>query len=314
MRTVKNKSKNLTGFTATKESVARLSIVSISLLIAMKVTASILTGSVGIRADAIHSVIDLLGAIVALVGIRISAKPADHQHAFGHGKAENIAAVFVSSLIFIAAGTIVYEAIHRFSTGGTMELLTIGISITAIALVINLLVSWYALRVARLTDSIALEATGRDLLADSYSSIAVLVGLVLIRTTGINVLDPIVALFVALLIGRTAFSTFRNAIGGLMDTRLSEEEENIIRTCITGYSNHVVGFHHLRTRKAGSERYVDFQLIVPRDFSVDEAHVICDGLEQRLANVLHPVSITIHIEPCNATCYRCTVLCTSRIP
>ena len=291
-----------------------LSIASISLLIAMKVIGFVITGSVGIRADAIHSSVDLLGVIVALIGIRISAKPADHKHAFGHGKAENIAAGFVAGLILLAAVNIAYEAIQRLTSGGTLELVTTGIYITAIALGINLFVSWYALRVARLTDSIAIEATGRDLLADSYSSIAVLLGLVLVRLTGANILDPIVALLVALLIGRTAILTLKKALGGLMDTRLSEDEENRIRNCIVEYSDHAAGFQHLRTRKAGSERYIEFQLIVPHDSSVEEAHKICDELEQRLANALRSVNITIHIEPCDATCYNCTVLCRNQIP
>lgn len=151
---------------ATKENAAKLSIVSVSLLIVMKVVASILTGSIAIRADAVHSTIDLLGVVIGYIAIRISGKPPDERHAFGHGKAENIASVVIAGLIFIAAGTIFYQAITRLMAGVTVELVTVGIYVTAAAIVVNVIISWYALKVARATESLALEATARDMLAD----------------------------------------------------------------------------------------------------------------------------------------------------
>jgi len=293
----------------TKESMARLSLATVGALMAMKFTASFLTGSVSIRADALHSTIDFVGAIVALVCIRIAAKPADRQHAFGHGKAENIAGVFVAMLICSAAGTIAYEAIVRLISGGTVEMVSVGIYITAAALFLNLIVSRFALRVARTTDSIALEATGRDLMADSYSSIAVLLGLVLVRLTGIDVLDPIIALIVAVIITRTAIDTFRRSLAGIMDARLTKEEEAIIRSCIGEYQGQAAGIRHLRTRKSGCERYVDFQLLLPPHLSVLEAHTICDELEAQIAQRLDMVHSTIHIEPCGEACEQCSAVC-----
>lgn len=296
-------------FTANKESIAWLSIISIGLLILMKYIASFMTGSVGIRADAFHSTIDFVGAIVALICIRISSRPADNQHSFGHGKAENVAGIFVAGLIFIAAGTITYEAIHRLISDSTMEMVTAGIYITCVAVAINLAVSGYILRVAKTTDSIALEATGRDMLADSYSSIAVLIGLVLVSLTGINELDAIVALLVAGIIAKTAFFTFKRALQGIMDTRLSEDDEKIIESCIADYEKNIAGFQHLRTRKSGSERFIDFQLIVPKHLSVEKAHSICDELEAQIADKLDPIYTTIHVEPCTFVCDNCPVLC-----
>jgi cation diffusion facilitator family transporter len=300
------------GILSTKENVAKLSILSISLLIVMKVVATILTGSIGIRADAIHSAIDLSGAVIGFIGIRISTNPPDERHAFGHGKAENIAGVVIAGLIFAAAGTIVYEAIRRLIAGGTLELVTVGIYVTAAAIVISVIVSWYALRVAKSTDSVALEATARDMLADVLSSCAVLVGLVLVRLTGLSILDPIVALLVAILIARTAYLTMRKSFGGLMDTRLPESEEETIRSCIMEHSGQVVAFHELRTRKAGSQRYVELHLVMPKNVSVYEAHRICDHLEQDIGRRLQRANVTIHVEPCTIECDQCSASCVLR--
>jgi len=297
---------------STKENVAKLSIFSISLLIVMKVVASIMTGSIGIRADALHSIIDLSGAVIGYIGIRIAGKPPDERHAFGHGKAENVAGVVIAGLIFIAAGTIVYEAIKRLIAGGTVELVTLGIYITAAAIVINMTVSWYALRVARSTDSLALEATARDMFADVLSSCAVLAGLILVGLTGLNILDPIVALLVAILITRTAYLTMKKSFSGLMDARLPKAEEAEIKSCLREHAGQLVGFHELRTRKAGNQRYIDLHLVMPKTTSVEEAHRMCDHLEQDIKNRLPNISITIHVEPCTIECDQCSVACSLR--
>ena len=297
------------GFLFTKEGAAILSILSISLLIVMKAVASIFTGSIGIRADAIHSAIDLLGAVIGFVGIRIAGRPPDERHAFGHAKAENIAGVAIAGIIFFAAGTIIYQAIQRLISGETLEFITAGIGVTAGAIVINALVSWHASKVARSNDSIALGATARDMLADMLSSCAVLTGLILVRLTGLSILDPIVALLVSVLIVRTAYLTLRESFGGLIDSRLPEAEEEIIRLCVLEQRSRVVSFHHLRTRKAGSQRIIDLHLIMPRETSVEEAHEVCDLLEQNIERRLQCADVIIHIEPCTDECDYCTVIC-----
>jgi cation diffusion facilitator family transporter len=301
--------KNKIGTLTASGSVAKLSIISISLLIALKVIASVLTGSIGIRADAIHSVIDLTGAFIGYLAIRLASKPPDERHAYGHGKAENIAGAVIAGLIFVAAGTIVYEAVRRMVVGGSVELLTIGISVIAAAIAINGGISWYALRVAKSNDSLALEATARDMFADVLSSCAVLVGLVLVSMTGLNILDPIVALLVAVLITRTAYSTMKKSVGGLMDTRLPRDEEESISACIAEHGSKVVGFHKLRTRKAGNQRYIELHLVVPKDASVHEAHSVCDHLENDMRKTLPRSNFSIHIEPCTIECVNCSVTC-----
>jgi len=292
---------------ATKENAARLSILAVSLLIVIKVIASILTGSIAILADAVHSVIDLSGVVIGYIGIRVSAKPADEEHAFGHGKAENIASGIIAGLIFVAAGIIFYQAVRNLIAAATVELVTAGIFITAGAIVINLLISRYALKVARATDSLALEATARDMTADVLSSAAVLVGLVLVRVTGNNVLDPVVAMLVAVLIAVTAYFTIRKSLRGLMDTRLPKAEEDELIAIITEHTTQVAGFHKLRTRKAGSQRFIDLHLMLPKNASVEEAHQMCDHLEQDIENRLTNTSVTIHVEPCSVECEQCLV-------
>jgi cation diffusion facilitator family transporter len=291
---------------ATKESVAKLAIFAVSLLILMKVAASIVTGSIAIRADAVHSAIDLFGVIIGYIGIRIAGKPPDERHPFGHGKAENIASVVIAGLIFIAAGIIAYQAVTRLIAGGAVEMVTLGIYVTAAALAINGIVSWYALRIARATDSLALEASARDMLADVLSSGAVLVGLILVRLTGITILDPIVALLVAIIIARTAYLTMKKSFGGLMDIKLPQAEEDEIIACIRERGGQLAGFHQIRTRKAGSQRYIDFHLVVPKDISVERAHRLCDELEQEIENRLSYTSVTIHVEPCDGKCEQCS--------
>ncbi len=292
-----------------KSKAAKISIASVSLLILMKVVASIITGSISIRADAIHSVIDLLGVVIGYIGIRIADKPPDEQHTFGHGKAESIASFVIAVLIFIAGGTIFYEAVRRIIVGSTIELITVGIYVTAAAIAINWATSWYALKVARSTDSAALEATARDMFADVLSSCAVLVGLVSVRITGLSILDPIVALLVAILITRNAYLIMKRSIGELLDIRLPEAEENTIRSAIMEHHSEVVGFHRLRTRKVGNQRHIDFHLVMPQDASVEEAHRICDDLEMAIANRLAYTNITIHCEPCNKECDQCPLSC-----
>ncbi len=292
---------------STKENVSKLSILAISSLITIKVIASILTGSIAILADAVHSVIDLSGVVIGYIGIKVSNKPADDEHAFGHGKAENIASGVIAGLIFMAAGIIFYQAVDNLITGEVVELVTVGIIVTAASIVINVLVSRYAFKVARKEDSLALEATARDMFADVLSSIAVLVGLILVRFTEINMLDPIVAMLVAILIAITAYFTVKKSFGGLMDRRLPWVEEDAIISIIREHTAELAGFHKIRTRKAGSHRFIDFHLMLPKNSSLEEAHQMCDHLEEDIKSKLPNASVTIHVEPCSVECEKCLV-------
>jgi len=299
------------GVLATTENVAKLSIIAISSFIAMQMVGSIITGSIAMRADAFHSIIDLSGAIVGFTGIRIATRPPDERHPFGHGKAEDIAGAVISGLIFVAAGTIIYQAANRLIAGRAVEFVTTGIYITIAVIVINTAIARFASKVARKNDSLALEATARHMTADIYSSVAVLVGLVLVRLTGLNIFDPIVALAVAALIIRTASLTMKKSVDKLMDTKLPEAEEEAVKACIVELkrSGQIVDFHAFRTRKAGRQRYIDLHLTTPKNASVDETHQLCDRLEHDIGRRLQGVNVTIHIEPCSGNCDQCSIIC-----
>ncbi len=297
---------------ATKAKAAAVSVASNSLLILLKVVAGLLTGSISLIAEAIHSMMDLVAAIIAFISVQISDRPADERHPFGHGKVENISGVVEAVLIFIAAGIIIYEAVKRLITGATLELVEIGIGVMAVSIVVNILVSRYLLKVSRATDSLALEADARHLTTDVITMAGVLVGLTIVRLTGLNIFDPITAILVALLIVKTAYAITKKSFGGLVDVKLPDGEESVIKSCILEHSGNVVAFHELRTRKAGSQRYIDLHLVMPRNASVEEAHRMCDHLERDIESRLPNTNVTIHVESCTIECEQCSISCILR--
>jgi cation diffusion facilitator family transporter len=302
-----------------KSRAAAVSVASNSLLILLKTVAGIITGSISLIAEAIHSLMDLAAAIIAFFSVRISDKPADKEHPFGHGKAENISGAIEAFLIFVAAILIIYQAIIRILHGETLEMLDIGIAIMVVSIVVNIIVSRYLLKVSRETDSLALEADAGHLNTDVLSMCGVLAGLVIVRVSkffgaNLNILDPVVAILVSFLILRTAYILTRKSVGGLFDVKLPENEEQKIRQAITEhFGGEVVGFHKLRTRKAGSQRYIDLHLVMPKHITLEEAHDMCDHLEKDMKTRLLHTDITIHVEPCDGKCATCTLKCEKRL-
>jgi len=297
---------------STTSGAAKLSLIVVTALITLKVVVAVITGSISILAQAADSFLDLFAIIITFLAIGVATKPADKEHPFGHGKVENIAAVVQAVLIFTAGGLIIYSAVRRIILGTTVELTEAGIGAMLVSLVVSLWLSRHLLKVSKATDSVALEANARNIAADVYSAAGVLVGLVAIRFTGLNILDPIIALVVALFILKAAYDVMRKSFGGLIDVRLPKAEEAEIMSCINEHGGQLVGFHALRTRKAGSRRYIDLHLVMPKNASVEEAHRMCDHLEQDIANRLQKASITIHCEPCNEECDQCSVSCSLR--
>jgi cation diffusion facilitator family transporter len=293
---------------ASKERVSKVSIAAITLLIVMKIVAAAVTGSIGILADAVHSLIDLTGVIIGYLGVRVAGRPPDDEHRFGHGRAEDIAGAGIAALIFLAGGIIAYQAVQRLVAGPVVEMVEAGILATAAAIVVNIVVSRYAYSVARATDSIALEATGRDLMADVLSSIAVLIGLLLVRITGQFILDPITALVVVVFIIRAAIVTMRKATTALMDASLPEPEEQRIRVVLEGHTE-IANYHGLRTRKAGSQRHVVAHIVVSRDFTVEQGHRIAEEIEDEIRALHEGTTITVHVEPCTPDCTECPAPC-----
>ncbi|ADJ25422.1 cation diffusion facilitator family transporter [Dehalogenimonas lykanthroporepellens BL-DC-9] len=281
-----------------KTGTAALSIASNSMLIMLKVVVGIMTGAVSILAEAIHSGLDLVAAVIAFFGVRAADQPADHEHAFGHGKWENVSGTIEAILIFAAAIWIIVEAVERIIHGAAVEMLGWGIAVMAVSVIANTLVSRRLFKVARATDSLALEADGQHLRTDVMTSAGVMVGLGLVQITGWQLLDPLVAIGVALIIIKAAWDILHKSFGGIIDTALPEEERQAIAGVIDAHRRNLAGFHSLRTRKAGSQRFAELHLVVSRHLSVDEAHQLCDHLEADLAEKLPRLEITLHVEPC----------------
>ena len=279
-----------------KVKAARISVLSNTLLIALKLTAGILSGSVSIISEAIHSFMDLLASIIAFISVRISDRPADERHPYGHWKIENISGVIEALLIFVAAIWIIYEAIHKIITPGKVETIGLGFAVMCVSAVANSLVSWYLYKISKETGSVALEADALHLKTDVYTSLGVAAGLGLIFLTGYHILDPVVAILVSILILKESYSLLMKAYKPLLDESLDPEEVKIIRETIERYCKENIKYHDLRTRKAGNYNYVDFHLNLDENLTVKEAHDLCDLIEKEIKLRLVNSEITIHVE------------------
>ncbi len=297
---------------STRGGAAKLALAVVLGLVVLKAIIATITGSISILAQTADSFLDLLAVAITIFSIGIAAKPADEAHPFGHGKMENISAVVQAILIFTAGGLIIYSAVNRIVSGAVIELTEAGIGVMVVSIVVSILLSRHLLKVSRATDSLALEAIAHNIAADVYSAAGVLAGLVVIRFTELVILDPIIALAVSLIIIKSAYNVIRKSFGGLIDVKLPKKEEAEIKSCLKEHVGQLVGFHELRTRKAGSQRFIELHLVMPKNTSVEEAHRMCDHLEQDLENKLNNTNVTIHIEPCTVECNQCSVPCSLR--
>jgi cation diffusion facilitator family transporter len=288
---------------------AAVSIVSNSVLILVKLIIGFLTGSVSVVAEAIHSGMDLLAAIVAFFSVRAGAKAADEEHPFGHGKIEDFSGIIEALLIFVAAALIIQQAVKKIIHPEELAMLELGVVAMLISVVVNAGVSQYLLKIAKKTDSIALEADARHLTTDVLTSFGVMVGVGIVWLTHIRILDPLVAIVVALLIIRTAYDLTRRSVRDLLDVRLPEAEEAFIRAKIIEHEGEILGFHALRSRKGGFQRFVDLHLVMARNASLEEAHRMCDHLEEEIRNRFPSMSLTIHVEPCDIPPEKCSSEC-----
>ena len=279
--------------------VASLSVASNIFLTITKVVIGLVSGSVSIVSEGIHSGIDLVAAFIALFAVKESEKPADSRHAYGHGKIENVSGTIEAALIFIAALMIIVEAIQKlheviYGNGGPVSNLGLGLLIMGFSAILNLIVFTRLMKVAKRTDSVALEADALHLRTDIYTSLGVFVGLLLMKITGWALIDPIIALGVALMIIRAAIDLTKKAFAPLVDVSLPEEEREIIAEVLQLYADEYVEFHKLRTRKAGAERHVDLHLVVAKFTPVVDVHVLCDKIEKEINEKLYITHVLIH--------------------
>lgn len=263
----------------------------------LKMLAWWVTGSVALLSDGLESTVNVVAACIAYFVIRYAQRPADDDHQFGHHKAEYMSAVVEGALIIVAALLIVQEAWGAFSDPRLPEAPVLGLAINAIAGAINTVWAMTLIRVGRQHRSPALSADGRHIMSDVVTSAGVFAGLVLALLTGYAILDPVMAMLVALNILYQGYKVIGDSLGGLMDRAVTPEEEAAIRAAIQANAAGSLDVHDLRTRRAGAAAFIDFHLVVPAEMAVAEAHRICDRLEEAIKQVIPGASLAIHVEP-----------------
>ena len=281
-----------------KARAARFSIVSNTCLIVLKVVAGVLTGSVAIITEAVHSAVDLVASIVAYFSVRKAEEPADRSHPYGHEKVENLAAALEGVLIVLGAAIIIYEAIGKLSEGAEIEQIGIGIGVIGFSAAVNFAISGYLYRQARLTDSPALEGDAAHLRTDAFTSLGVLVALALVAITGVEELDAVAALVVAVAIVFAGVRLVSRSSRVLVDEALPQAELDEIARAVKGHgAAEVLGFHKLRARRAGSRRYIDLHVQFARGTTLERAHQLSHDLQHAIGDRVGGADVLIHLEP-----------------
>lgn len=276
---------------------AWLSIAAAITTITLKTGAWALTGSVGLLSDAAESVVNLVAAVVALVALKVAARPADRSHQFGHSKAEYFSAAIEGVMIFIAAVFIIVTSVERFIFPAPLENVGIGLGISVVASVVNGGVAWVLLRAGRQHRSATLVADGKHLLTDVWTSVGVVVGVALVWLTGWERLDPIIAFAVGVNIIVTGWKLLAESVAGLMDVSWSKEENAELAKVVSRFVTHDVNVHALRTREAGHSRFVEMHVLVPGSWTVIEGHDVVEEIEQAVTAKFEGCVVTIHLEP-----------------
>ncbi|HET8567099.1 MAG TPA: cation diffusion facilitator family transporter [Solirubrobacterales bacterium] len=281
-----------------KSRAAALSIASNSALIALKLAAGAITGSIAIVTEAIHSLIDLVASVIAFVSVRKADAPADEEHPYGHEKVENLAAAIEGILILVGAAVIVYAATRRLVVGSEVESLGFGIAVMGVSTLANLFVSSYLYRQARRTDSPALEGDAAHLRTDAMTSAGVLLGLGVVEVTGIAAFDSITALIVAAAIVWAGLTILRRSSAVLIDEALPEAEMDRIEAAIAAARTpEVAGYHKLRARRAGSRRHIDFHVQYRSGTSLERAHELAHEMRDEIEAEIRQADVLIHVEP-----------------
>ena len=288
-----------------KIAIARLSVYSNTLLVILKVIAGVIMGSVAVISEAIHSSIDLIAAVIARYSVKMSSEPADKEHRFGHGKYENLSGMVEGVLIFVAASGIIYKAVKRLLGPVEVQELPAGMAVMGISAVLNFFVARKLFKVAKKTESLALEADAYHLQTDVWTSVGVFTAFVLIGLTNQHWLDPAIAIVVAAIIIHAAYDITKRSTEGLLDKSLPDAEILRIEQIMKEHEITFVDFHKLRTRKVGSERQIDLHLTVHKNMSVKQGHDLVDHLEKEIKKEFPASIAVIHIEPCDDKCKRC---------
>ena len=276
---------------------AWISIAAALATIGLKSAAYFYTGSVGFLSDAAESLVNLVGAVVALAMLTVAARPADEEHAYGHSKAEYFSSGIEGTLILVAALSIAYAAVQRLLNPRELEQVGLGLIVSAAASLINLGVGLLMIRVGKSRGSLALEANGRHLMTDVWTSVGVITGVGAVALTGWNWLDPVVALGVAANIIWTGYGIIHRSVEGLMDTGLPPEQQALIQEILEDFRKGEIDFHALRTRQAGARAFASFHVLVPADWTVQRGHDLVEEIETRLRTALPNLVVFTHLEP-----------------
>lgn len=289
-----------------KINVAGISIITSLILTLGKLVAGFATSSVSVLASGIHSLVDLLAASLTYFSVNQSQKPADEDHPYGHGKYANVAAVFEALLIGLLVAFILYRSITGlFQSNNNIRFIELGIAVTGVSALINLLISRMLAGAFRRTLTEDFAADYRHTTVNAVTSAAVCLGLVVTKYTGYPYIDSMVAGFIALALIREGYLHLKNSVGGIMDVRLSPEEEEAVKSVLAHHSESYVQYHALRTRRSGPNRYVDLHLVVPRDQVIAFTHALCDRIEKDVHESLPGVQVLIHAEPCRPISGEC---------
>jgi cation diffusion facilitator family transporter len=276
---------------------AWLSVAAAVTTITLKTGAWLLTGSVGLLSDAAESVVNLVAAFVALVALRVAARPADVTHHFGHTKAEYFSAAIEAVMIFVAAVAILVTSVQRFLAPQELDNVGVGLAVSAVATAVNLAVGLVLLRAGRQHRSLTLTADGKHLLTDVWTSVGVLVGVLAVAVTGWLRLDPIIAAAVGVNILVTGWRLLARSVDGLMDRALSDDDHEVIVEVLTERTTPEVHFHELRTRESGHQRFVSVHVLVPGDWPVRRGHDLVEDVEAAIRARLEHTDVTTHLEP-----------------
>ena len=282
-----------------KKFAAGLSITSNAIIILLKIVAGILSGSISIISEAIHSFSDFLASVLTFFAVSRSSEPADKEHPFGHGKYEDMSGFIEGGLIILAGLYIIYESVKKLILGYNIEFNSmLGIYVMAFAVIANFIVSSYLFYVAKKADSVSLYADAEHLRTDIFSSLGVLIGLILIKITGIVILDPIIAIIVAIIIIKAGYSISKETLNNLLDGSLPEEDMKKIESILDNNIS-IKGYKDLKTRKVGQCKDIEITIFFEPNLTIAQCHKICDEIEEEIAKSFTNITIIIHPEPEN---------------
>ncbi len=285
--------------TRLKQRAAGLSVISNTILIVLKLVTGIVTGSFSVISEAIHSMSDLLASFIAFFAVKKASEPADKEHAFGHGKYEDFSGLIEGFLIVLASVYILWESSMKI-IGGKYDAVDVDIAIYVMLFSVfaNIFVSAYLFKCAKKTGSVALYADAEHLRTDVYTAVGVMTGLALIKITGLHIIDPLIAILVAVLIWEAGFKICRKTVADLLDTSLSSEEEKEITDAITSVQNaDMFKLCELKTRRSGVRKQIELKICVNGDMTVKESHEFCNEVESALSEKIGNTDTIIHIEP-----------------